>query len=107
MRQDVHMARRKRRGFTDEQKADAARLARELGSVARAATDLDLKESALRNWVRQADADEGKGAEGALTSDEKEELRRLRRENRILAEERDFRKKAAAFFAKEEDRRSS
>jgi transposase len=49
MRQDVYMARRKRRSFTDEQKADAVRLARELGRVARAASDLDLTESALRS----------------------------------------------------------
>jgi transposase len=54
--------------------------------------------------VKQADIDEGQGPEGALTSEEREELRRLRRENRTLAMERDFLKKAAAFFAKEQDR---
>ncbi len=64
-------------------------------------------ETALRHWVKQADVDEGKGPEGALTSEEKDELRRLRRENRTLKMERDFLKKTAAFFAKEEDRRSS
>ena len=76
--------------FTPEQKADAVRLAREIGCVAKAAKDLDLTESALRNWVRQADVDEGRGPEGALTSDEQEELRRLRHENRVLEQERDF-----------------
>ncbi len=53
------MTRRKTRAFTKEQKADAVRLAREGGSVARAAKDLDLTESALRKWVRQAEVDEG------------------------------------------------
>ena len=101
------MAKRKRRSFTEEQKADAVRLVRQVGSVARVARDLDLTESALRNWVKQAEIDEGRGSEGSLTSDEKEELRRLRRENRTLQMERDFLKKAAAFFARSQDRRSS
>ncbi len=101
------MAKRKRRKFTSEQKADAVRLVRKVGSVGQVARDLDLTESALRNWVQQADTDEGHGHEGALTTEEKEELRRLRRENRTLKMERDFLKKAATFFAKEQDRPSS
>ena len=100
------MARRKRRNFTAEQKADAVRLVREVGSIPKVAKDLDLTETALRDWVKQAEVDEGPGGEGPLTSAEREELRRLRRENRRLEMERDFLKKAAAFFAKEEDRRS-
>ena len=72
--------------------------------MAKVARDLDLTETALRNWVRRAEIDEGHGPEGALTTDEREELRRLRRENRTLQQERDFLKKAAAFFAKEQDR---
>ena len=68
------------------------------------ARDLDLTETSLRSWVKQADVDEGRGPEGALTSEEREELRRLRRENRTLQLERDFAKKAAAFFAKDLDR---
>ena len=101
------MPKRKRRKFTAEQKADAVRLVREVGSVPQVARDLDLTETALRHWVKQAEIDEGAGPEGALTTEEKEELRRLRRENRTLKMERDFLKKAAAFFAKEQDRPSS
>ena len=100
------MPKRKRRKFTAEQKADAVRLVGETGNVAKVARDLDLTESGLRNWVKQADIDEGRGPEGALTSEEREELRRLRRENRTLEMEREFLKKAAAFFAKEQDRRT-
>ena len=98
------MPRRKRRNYTPEQKADAVRLVREVGNLAKVARDLDMTESSLRNWVQQADADDGRGPEGALTTEEREELRRLRRENRTLAMERDFLKRAAAFFAKEQDR---
>lgn len=101
------MARRKRRKFTAEQKADAVRMVRESGNLTQVARDLDLTRSALDSWVRQAEIDEGTGPEGALTSDEKEELRRLRRQVRTLEMEREFLKKATAFFAKEEDRRSS
>lgn len=54
----------------------------------------------IRNWVRQADLDDGKRGDG-LTTDEREELNRLRRENRVLREERDILKKAAAWFAQE------
>lgn len=100
------MSRRKRREYTPEQKADAVRMVREVGNLAEVARKLDLTESSLRNWVKQADIDEGRGPEGALTSEEREELRRLRREVRTLEMERDFAKKAAAFFAKDLDRRT-
>lgn len=100
------MSRRSRRKFTAEQKADAVRMVRKLGNLAKVARDLDLTETSLRNWVKQAEIDEGRGPEGALTSEEREELQRLRRQVRTLEMERDFAKKAAAFFAKDLDPRT-
>jgi transposase len=92
--------RRTRRSFTDDFKASAIRLVLDEGqSVAAAARDLGLTESSLRNWVEHARADRTKGKTG-LTTGEREELARLRKENRVLQEERDILKKAAAFFAK-------
>ena len=92
--------RRPRRRFDEEFKAQAVRLVLEEGkSVGSVARDLDLTETALRAWVKRARADRTKGKTG-LTTAERDELTRLRRENRILQEERDILKKAAAFFAK-------
>jgi transposase len=92
---------RTRRSFTDEFKAGAVRLVLdEDKTVAAAARDLDLTESSLRNWVEQARADRTHGKTG-LTTAEREELARLRKELRIAQEERDILKKAAAFFAKQ------
>src|SRR6266705_3330783 len=94
------MAKRKRRAFTKEFKAQAVRIVRESGkSVTAVARELDLTETALRSWVRQGEIDAGRGAAGALTTEEREELGRLRRENRTLRMERDILKKATAFFA--------
>jgi len=101
------MPKRKRRTFTPEQKADAVRLVREVGNLSKVARDLDLTENSLRTWVKQAKVDEGKGPEGALTSAELEELRSLRRKVRVLEQEREFLKKAAVFFAKDQDRPTS
>jgi transposase len=85
--------RRTRRSFTDEFKASAIRLVLDEGqSVAAAARDLGLTESSLRNWVEHARADRTKGKTG-LTTAEREELARLRKENRVLQEERDILKK--------------
>jgi transposase len=93
--------RRTRRRFTEEFKQGAARLVLEEGkSVGAVARELDLTASALGLWVRQARAEQTKGKSG-LMKEEREELTRLRKENRILQEERDILKKAAAFFAKQ------
>jgi transposase len=98
------MPKKSRRTYTPEQKADAVRLVRQVKNLAKVARDLDLTDGTLRKWVKQAEIDDGTGPEGALTTAEREELQRLRRENRTLEMERDFLKKAAAFFAKEQDR---
>lgn len=71
---------------------------RSLPQVARA---LGINEQTLRIWVKRAEIDAGHGAPGELTSDERAELVRLRRENRLLQQEKEILKKAAAYFAKE------
>ena len=98
----VHMAKRKRRAFTREFKAETVRLVVEGGRpIPEVARDLDLTESALRAWVRQSEVDAGRGRPGELTTAEREELQSLRREVKTLRLEREILKKAAAFFAKE------
>jgi len=93
--------RRARRQFTDEFKASAVRLVLDEGkTVSAAARDLDLTETALREWVKRARADRTHGRTG-LTTAEREELVRLRKALRIAEEERDILKKATAFFAKQ------
>jgi transposase len=94
--------RRARRRFTDEFKAQVVKKVLSSGKTAgQVARDLDLTETAVRSWVKQAQVDKGKGPPGALTTAEKEELARLRKENRELKEDREILKKAAAFFAKQ------
>jgi len=94
-------SRRPRRRFDDDFKAQAVRLVLDEGkTVSAAARDLDLTETALREWVKRVQADRTNGRTG-LTTAEREELARLRKENRILREEREILKKAAAFFANE------
>ncbi len=96
------MGKRNRRVFTNEYKAEAVRLARDSGkSIGATAKTIGVSETALRRWRDQAEIDEGKGPAGALTTDERLEMRRLRRELSEVKMERDFLKKAAAFFAKE------
>ena len=92
--------RRPRRRFDDDFKAQAVRLVLDEGkSIPATARDLDLTESNLRTWVERARADRTHGKTG-LTTAEREELARLRKENRELRTEREILKKAAAFFAK-------
>jgi transposase len=98
----VLMAKRKRRAFTREFKTETVRLVLERGrTIPEVARELDLTESALRLWVHQAKVDQGQGKPGELTTAEREELHRLRREVKDLRIEREILKKAAAFFAKE------
>src|SRR5436305_12056947 len=94
--------RRKRRAFTPEFKAGAVRLVLDEGrTVSSVARDLDLNASSVGQWVERARADRGKSKRGTLTTEEREELARLRKENRELRMQRDILKKAAAFFARE------
>ena len=64
------------------------------------ARELDLTETALREWVRRAEADAGE-RQDVVTTEERQELARLRRENKQLRQEREIPKAAATFFAKE------
>ncbi len=91
---------RARRSFTPEFKADIVeRCRRGDRTVAQVARDFDLTETAVREWVRQAEVDAGE-REG-LSTEERNELSQLRRENRRLREDVDILKRATAFFAKE------
>ncbi len=91
---------RPRRSFSKAFKAEVVELVRTSGkSVPDVCRDLDLTETAVRAWVRQAEIDDG--SRDGLTTAERDELARLRKENRVLREERDILKRATAFFARE------
>jgi transposase len=91
---------RPRRSFTPEFKADIVeRCRRGDRSVGQVARDFDLTETAVREWVKQAEVDAGERA--GLSTDEVRELAELRRENRRLREDVEILKRATAFFAKE------
>ena len=91
---------RLRRSFTAEYKSEVVALCRSSGkSVGQICRDLDLTETVVRRWVAQTEIDSGQ-REG-LTTAERAELAQLRKENRVLREERDILKRATVFFAKE------
>ena len=98
---ETRKPRRPRRSYTDEFKAGAVRLVTDEGkTVMQVARDLDLTPSALRLWVDQVRADMGKGKPGALTTAERQELARLRKQVRELEMERALLKKWVAYTAK-------
>ena len=91
---------RPRRSFSDEYKAEVVELCRTSDkTITEVAQDLGLTVSAVRRWVAQADIDAGRRP--GMTSEEHSELVQLRKENRVLREERDILKRATVFFAKE------
>lgn len=93
--------RRARRSFSPEFKADAVKLVKAGKTPGQVSQELDLTETALREWVRRADADAGVGNPDVLTTEERQELSRLRREVKSLRQDREILKAAATFFAKE------
>lgn len=100
------MAQRKRRFFSPEFKAQAVDLVRHSGKgVQPIAKDLDVTETCLRDWVKQAEGSPARSRasapKAAPTAPARDELEALRREVRLLRRERDILKKATAFFARE------
>ena len=91
--------------YTPEFRAEAVRLVRSSPdkSIVQIATELRISDSSLHNWLKQSEIDTGQ-REG-LTTEEREELRRLRKENKVLRQERDILKKATVFFAREDGSR--
>ena len=86
--------------YPTEYRRRIVELARAGRSIAELAREFEPTENCIRKWVKRADLDDGKRSDG-LTSDERAELAQLRRENRILREEKEILKKAAAWFAQE------
>jgi transposase len=87
--------------YSPEFRNEAVRLVRQEGStIAEVAADLGCSAESLRHWIKQSDLDEGRRSDG-MTSEERQELTRLRRRVRVLEQEREILKKAAAWFAKE------
>jgi transposase len=91
-----------RRQFTDEFKSEAVRLTRESGRpVAQVGRELGISDNVLYRWITEQRYVESQGRTRQSVRAGQEELTRLKRENEILRKERDFLKRAAAFFARE------
>jgi transposase len=87
--------------YPPEFKAEAVELVQSSGrSISQIAKDLGVSGTSLRNWVKQAQIDQGERQ--GLTTEERQELRKLRKENKVLRQEREILRKAAAFFARED-----
>jgi transposase len=100
IKENESMSTKPRRQFTPEQKAEAVRIVTQSGKpISQIAREMGLTESALRNWVKQAQIDQAAAPNGALTTEERQELAKLRREVKRLQRSRDFLKKAAFFAA--------
>jgi transposase len=100
MEDQERVERRQRRSFSPEYKAEVVELIRSSGrSIAAVCRDMGLAETAVRKWVARADADSGRS--NGMTSAERREIAELRRELRVVREERDILKRATAFFARE------
>jgi len=102
MQSEDRMTTKTRRQYTEDFKAEAVRLVRETARpVAQVARDLGIADHLLYRWRAEQQQAESQGHTRQSMRAEQEELARLRRENSILKQERDFLKRAAAFFAKE------
>ena len=102
MSSGVQVASRKNKRFTPEFKAEAVRMMRGAAKpIAELAKDIGVSEQSLYRWAKQLGVDAKADPAGALTTAEREELTRLRRELRQVEQERDFLKKTAAYFASE------
>ena len=95
-----------RKRYSAELRAELVRLARSGRSTKELARQYEPSEQTIRNWVKQAELDDGSRSDG-LTTDERQELARLRRENARLKEEREILSKAAAWFAQERTEKKS
>jgi transposase len=94
---------RTRPPYPPEFRVETVRLLRSgAATIRQVSEDVGVSQQTLRNWLRQADLDDGRRSDG-LTSSEQEELRRLRRRVRVLEQEREILRRAAVFFARETD----
>ena len=96
---------KERKRYSPELQAELVRLARSGRSAKELARQYEPSEQTIRNWVKQAELDDGSRDDG-LTTEDRQELVRLRRENARLKEEREILSKAAAWFAQETEKKS-